>query len=749
MRGASVPCAGCGTGLDALRAGHVAHVGGRFVYFCGLPCRQCYARQGERSETSHRSARRPAVAIPAESVEAMPMPERSLLAHSSPLPRFSSAPIQLSLPSDIGLQEKLPEADPGELDALLLFMAAAAGGLSIVLVLLGTTHTITGARALVAAVGAAALVGRVAVGPRAAGDGPRWLVAGPGIGAGLALGGWALRESLASDAAVLAGVLVLATAIQTVLQRRLAQKAAAERAWIAAALELPGRRVDREDLSIVAAHELRPGEFLRVEAGEIVPADLQILAGSAIVLPWLGATTPVRRGGGDTVIAGARLLDGSIEGVATWTGYERAWARLLLDPKRGVEEASSLAVLARSLAFQGSLGAALLTAMATYAMGGGGFAVLLSALAAYGALATTAVATLPCLHLLHGVLAAARHGISYRDAAAWDAAGRVASAIFLARGTLLLGEPDVVEIEPFGRYDTRQLLAWVAGAEAHQTHPIALAVQRASRARAVTPDAVRSPVVVPGLGIKSITSTGQTLLVGSRALMLEERVSIAMAEERATELEGLGRTVLLVAVGGRLAGLVALQDGLRPGARASVQHLLDSEIEPILLSGDSRETCETIGRSLDIEHIRPEILPGERAAEVHRLVESGAGVAVFGRPASDGPALGAATVAVALEAAGTSPCEWHVNLVGDDIRDGALALTLAHRARSDARSALGLAMAPGVLGTFAIIFGLLPPVFAPLAGLLGGFFAATHARLLAARRPEQPLTPWDLRPPSL
>jgi cation transport ATPase len=719
------------------------------VYFCGLPCRQRYARQGERSESSSRSARRlaaVALAVAAENAEATPLPRLSPLPRPSPLPRLS--PLPLARPPAPEADE-LPEADPGELDSLLLFTAAAAGGLSIVLVLLGTTPTITGARALVAAVGAAALVGRVVVGPRAAGDGPRWLAAGPTLGAALVVGAWALREPLAPDAAVLAGVLVLAAAIQTTLQRRLAQKAEAERAWIAAALALPGRRVDRDDLSIVAAHELRPGEFLRVEAGEIAPADLQILAGSATVLPWLGASTPGKRVAGDPLVAGARLLDGSVEGVATWTGHERAWARLLLDPQRSVERASSLARLARTLAFQGSLGAALLTAMATYATGGGAFSVLLSALAAHGALATAAVATLPSLHLLHGALAAARRGVSYRDAAAWDAAGRVASAIFLARGTLLLGEPDVVEIEPSERHDAGRLLAWVAGAEAHQTHPIALAVQRAASARGVTPDAVRSPVVVPGLGIKSITSTGEALLVGSRALMLEERVSIAMAEERASELEGLGRTVLLVAVGGRLAGLVALQDGLRPGARASVQHLLDSEIEPILLSGDSRETSETIGRSLDIEHIRPEILPAERAAEIHRLAESGVGVAVFGRPAVDGPALGAASVAVALEAAGTSPSEWHVNLVGDDIRDGALALTLAHRARSDARSALGLAMAPGVLGMLVVAFGLLPPVFAPLAGLLGGFFAATHARLLAARRPEQPLTPWDLRPPAL
>ncbi|MCU0655124.1 MAG: HAD family hydrolase [Polyangiaceae bacterium] len=595
--------------------------------------------------------------------------------------------------------------------------------------------------------GALALVGR-SLGPRAAGDGPSWLNAGPALGALLAVVAWALKDPLASDAAVLAGLLVLAAAIQTLSQRRVAQKNEAERAWISAALALPGRRVDREDLSLVAAHELRPGEFLRVEAGEIVPADLQILAGNASVLPWLGATSPAPRAEGSLVVAGARLLDGHLEGVASWTGHERAWARVLLDPVASVEKASALARAAHFAALQGSLAAAGLTAVATYATGSGLLSVAMAALAAHGALATAAVAALPTTHLLAGALAAARRGISYRDAEAWDSAGRVAAVIFLARGTLLLGEPEVVEIETFGPHEVASLLGWVTGAESHQTHPIAQAVQRAAKARGVRPDAVRSPVVVPGLGIKSITSAGEGLLVGSRALMLEERVSIAMAEERATELEGLGRTVLLVAVGGRRAGLVALQDGLRPGARASVQHLLDSDIEPILMSGDSRETCETIGRSLDIEHIRPEVLPAERAAEVHRLVESGATLAVFGRPGADGPALGAATVAVALETAGASPCEWHVSLVGDDIRDAALALTLAHRARNDARSALGLAVAPGVLGTLVVAFGLLPPIFAPLAGMVGGALSAVHARLLAARRPP-PLTPWDLRPPSL
>ena len=121
--------------------------------------------------------------------------------------------------------------------------------------------------------------------------------------------------------------------------------------------------------------------------------------------------------------------------------------------------------------------------------------------------------------------------------------------------------------------------------------------------------------------------------------MLEQRISIAISEQRISELESSGRSVVLIAVGGRLAGVLALQDGLRPGARASVQHLLDAQIEPVLMSGDSRETCEAIGRSLDIDHIRPEILPSDRAAEVKRQQEAGVSVAVLGRTPIDEPSL--------------------------------------------------------------------------------------------------------------
>ena len=238
--------------------------------------------------------------------------------------------------------------------------------------------------------------------------------------------------------------------------------------------------------------------------------------------------------------------------------------------------------------------------------------IAIYAVAAYAALANRAVSHIAALHVGQSVIAALKRGVVFRTADAFDRAGRVSTAAFCARGTLLLGEPEVASIEAFGTVEASAVLAFVAGTEGGASHPTAVAIQRAARARGVRPDGVRSPATQPGLGVTAIAASGQTLVVGSRGLMLRERISVALAESKITDLEAMGRTVLLVALGGKLVGLVGLQDGLRPGARAAVQHLLDAGLEPVLLSGDTRETCEALGRAVDIDHIRPEVLPADR-----------------------------------------------------------------------------------------------------------------------------------------
>ena len=356
-----------------------------------------------------------------------------------------------------------------------------------------------------------------------------------------------------------------------------------------------------------------------------------------------------------------------------------------------------------------------------YASNGATADVVLAGCAGAYALAVAAATTAAALAHARGHAAAQRRGIVYKDALAFDAAARADVAVVCSRGTILLGEPEIVAVEAMGanaREDRDRVLAVAAGAELSSNHPFAAAVLREARARSVRPESVRSPLVHAGLGVTALAGNGDRVIVGSRAFLLQEKVSVAIADARTTELEAEGRSVLLVAVGGRLAGLLGLQDGLRPGARAAVQRLHDARIEPVLLSGEARETCETIARALDIEHVRPEILPSDRGTEVRALGDGGHVVAALGHPASDDGALGAADVSVAMQAAGAAPGEWAVALASDDVRDAALALTIPRASRERARTAVVVGALAQALGSLAIVFGVAPPAIVPVLGVL-------------------------------
>jgi Cu+-exporting ATPase len=428
------------------------------------------------------------------------------------------------------------------------------------------------------------------------------------------------------------------------------------------------------------------------------------------------------------VLAGAHLLSGRLRVRATYAGLDRAFARLTLDPRRRADVRSRIPALSRMIAERGGFVGMLIAGFAALVNREPAPQILLAAIAAYASITTATVASMAAVHVARGVLEGLGQGIAYRQATDWDRAGDVSITAFCARGTILIGEPELADLEPLGRWNETQVLAFAAGAESTSTHPVAMAVQRAAVVRRIDADAVRSPLAQPGLGVTAVASTGEALTVGSRALMLREKISIAIAEQKIAEIEGRGREALLVALGGRLIGVIGMQDGLRAGSRAAVQHLLDAQVEPVLLSGDSRETCEAIGRALDIEHVRPEILPSDRAVEIERLSQGGVTVAVIGHPRTDEAALTAANIAVAMPSHGGTPGDWAVSLASDDVRHAALAISLARRTKYDSRTGLVLALAPGVAFALAVAFGVLPAVYAPLAGLAGAIGSALHAR---------------------
>lgn len=737
---ATVRCAGCGACVDPLRAGHVAIFDDGFRYFCGWSCRERYIKAGTKPYGG--SEARNALVLRNE-IDRQFEETASIAPDDAPLPRLKDehSPIATGALSeadldDIELAEEAPEeilppsqtrSDTG---TLLLLTATVFGVLAVALALVGTSPAILTARLCVAAAGVGLLIARSVVIPRDPADPHPAAVHAAGVAAA-AIAVWARvtgNGEVADEAAVLTGLFVVATGTTMQLVEQVRRGASAAVASCLHALDVPARRVVPGGYAITPAASLRPGEEVLIDAGEMVPTDVLINAGQATVLAWSNARSATRKQPGDALVAGARLISGRLRATVTWTGMDRAWLRTTADPSRAAHVMAPAARNARWVVERWAVASAGLAGLAAFVNGKPVPGVLLASAAAHAAIASVAVAAIPAAVVLRGLVQALDHGITYQSAAAWERAAHTTVMVFLARGTLLLGEPQVAEIVGLGDCSQDRLLSLAEGAETAASDAIALAVHRAARTRGTLADAVRSPTVVPGLGVTAVTSNGEALCVGSRALMLREHVSMARLETKLAELETLGRTVLLVATAGRLAGFIALQDGLRAGARAAVQHLLDARIEPVLMSGDARETCDAIARSLDIEHVRPEVLPAERAGEIRRIAESGATVAVVGRPGTDDSSLAAADVAVAMEAAGSTLGEWAIVLAGDDVRDAAKAVVGAKRTLAHARTALVIAVAPGIVAALAVAFGLLPAAYSPLSVLLGAIGSHLYAR---------------------
>ncbi len=734
-----VPCAACQGAVDPLRAERVAIWGERVCYFCSRECHESYTPGNPPPPPAKRrhprSLNRLEPALSAERIERLEsrhvtLARRALFevedlgVHSELAQDPAIADPALEMPAAPAEVAEPIASTAADLGTLLLTLAVLGGALSLALLLVGDVGVALTARLLVAWVALAALITEaIHAESDAANLRPVQLLVPPIAAVLLATGARIIEPARAGVLVSLAGVVIAGVAGQLWLLRRARTGTEQGRRLLTSALTVPAQRVVGDALVPAAPEDLRPGEEVVVGSGELIPVDGTIVAGSAELEPWFGCTDVVTRGEGDPVVAGARLLEGRLRLVVSWAGYDRSWARLAIDPRRRADVMSDMARFGRTVVSRGAPLGAMIAALTAFTMNQGIFELLGQVVLTLAALGSVSLAELGALHVGRCILTALSRGIAFRSADALDVASHTSTVAFCARGTVLLGEPELASLEPFGTFSVERVLELIAGAESGASNPIATAIQRAARARGVRADAVRSPSMQQGLGVTAVASDGQPLIVGTRALMLREHVSVAVAEAKITELEALGRSVLLVALGGRLVGLVALQDGLRPGVRAAVQHVIDADVEPVLLSGEARETCEALGRTLDIDHIRPEILPSERAEEIQRLADGGAIVAVIGRSPLDDAALGAADVSVALATAGASSAEWHIQLASDDVRDAAYALRLAHRCRHDVRIGQALTLGAAALAMLGSLFTLYSPSVGALIAAVGGLAA--------------------------
>ncbi|MBI2896823.1 MAG: HAD-IC family P-type ATPase [Deltaproteobacteria bacterium] len=711
---ANATCPVCGRSVDKLRAGAMGIYGETIRYFCSPECKGQF---GVASFPPPAPVEAPAAPAPAAAEPARSFPEApDKRSDTEP----DTAPASRARGEERGRGRRLAAV-------LLLGGLAAVTPLFLPPVLAASMQAVCVLLLLVPLCSAV----MAAKGPERLEEALPLLASAISVAAAVS----ALLASGASAAELPLGFAAGVAAICTLgrdAEARFARQAGGELRSMLAALPRSALLVRPEGETETDLDRVRAGEEVLVPTGEIVPVDGVVRAGEATTVPLPFSEDEERVRSGDLVIAGAKVTRGELRLVATFVGAERTLARVARlgqSPKQAplVRGAVLAARIATALAIGGAV---VVAALETWLAGRSLAASLIGASSVVLAMSGRALGRSGASPLASCIGRAAKHGAFFRDAAAVDAAARVGTVVLPARGTVTTGVPSVTNVERIAERDESELLGLAAAATAAAApdHPVTQGLLAAASARTIDLPEVRRPAYQAGRGVLGAAPGGENLVVGSRQLLLSEGVSIAAADEIVSRLEGQGRTTILVAAAGKVQAVIGLCDAPRPEARHAVEKLDGLGIEPVLLTGDSRTTAESLGESLGVDHVRAQVEPEERASEVRRLTESGTTVAVIGHPARDGAALDSADVAIALKWAGAPQGEPAVRLAGDRVTDAVQALAEARAALGGIRRNVTVASSALVLGAILAVGGLLPPPGAALIWALASVLVARESR---------------------
>ena len=444
------------------------------------------------------------------------------------------------------------------------------------------------------------------------------------------------------------------------------------------------RRVRNGQEEEVPLDMVAAGDVLAVRPGDTIPVDGVVIAGASYVDESMitGEPVPVSKGPGDEVVGGTRNQQGAFRFRATKVGADTALARIVAmvqDAQSSKAPAQHLADLAGKYLVIVALASGVVTFVAWLVFGHQGVAFALSAAVAAIVIACPdALALATPTAITVGVGQAARAGVLLRNATVLEAAARVDTVVFDKTGTLTEGRPSVTDVIPVAGLRETEVLRLAAAADVQSEHPLAMALVAAAKQRGLEVEPPSQFEAIAGHGVRA-TINGRPVLVGNRKLLERNGITPAL-EADAERLRTEAKTALHVAADGRMLGLIAVADGIRPTAKSAVSALHDLAIRVLLLTGDSRATAEAVARTLGIDEVRAEVLPGDKAAEVKRLEKGGRRVAMVGDGVNDAPALAAASVGIAIGAGTDVAIETAgVILMKDDPADVPNALVLARR----------------------------------------------------------------------
>ena len=467
----------------------------------------------------------------------------------------------------------------------------------------------------------------------------------------------------------------------------------------------------------VPLDQVAPGDRLRVRPGEKVPVDGAVVEGGSAVDESMvtGEPIPVEKRPGDKVIGATVNGHGGLIVRAERVGADTLLAqivRLVSEAQRSRAPIQRLVDKVASLFVPTVVVVSIITFVVWWFLGPAPALTyaLVNAVAVLIIACPCALGLATPMSIMVGAGRGARAGVLVKNAEALEILERVDTVVIDKTGTLTEGKPAFTAIELVGEITEAELLRLAASLERGSEHPLAAAIVAGAEARGLTLVEARGFQAIPGKGVIGNVE-GRAVALGNAALLEELKMDPGDLRARAEARRREGETVMLAAVDGRPAGLVAVADPIKESAAEAIRLLHAEGLRVVMLTGDSRATAEAVARRLGIDEVFAEVLPGDKRAAVERLRAQGRVVAMAGDGINDAPALAAAHVGiamgtgtdVAMESAG-------VTLIRGDLRGLSRARRLSRGTMRNIRQNLVFAFAYNTLG-IPVAAGVLYPSF--------------------------------------
>src|SRR3984893_12207575 len=498
----------------------------------------------------------------------------------------------------------------------------------------------------------------------------------------------------------------------------------------------------------IPLEEVQPGNRLRVRPGEKVPVDGVVLEGKSAVDESMitGESVPAEKAPGDKVTGATVNATGTFVMRAERVGSDTLLAQIVQmvsEAQRSRAPIQGLADTVSAWFVQGTILAAMMT-FAAWSLFGPSSAMTFALVNAVAVL----IIACPCalglatpMSIMVGTGRGARAGVLVKNAEALELMEKIDTLVVDKTGPLTEGKPRLVDVVPAGSVSGDEVLQLAAGLELGSEHPPAAAIVSGAEARGLKVAPPTDFAASPGKGVVG-TVGGRRVAVGNTALLGSLGIAPGDLSARADALRQEGQGVMLVAIDGKAAGLIAVADPIKESAVGALKALREDGIRVVMLTGDSRTTAEAVARKLGIDDVVAEVLPDQKAAAVKKFQDEGRFVGMAGDGINDAPALAQAHVGIAMGTGTDVAMEAAaVTLIKGDLQGMVRARRLSRATMRNIRqnlffafvfNALAVPIAAGVL--YPAIGLLLNPMIASAAMSMSSVLVISNALRLRSVR---------------